>query len=123
MAVKMQHKKRRAPSKEKLNALRKLSNEQRIDNDREASQVAFKRFEAAALKEMHHQNIDEWFHTIETTTNIYLVLEFCGEATLLDYIFDRKGFIEDKAKEILVQLLSAVLYMHSKRMSQSFSCI
>ena len=49
----------------------------------EATQVVFFLREMAALKELHHQNLVEWFHTIETTTDIYMVLEFCGERSMM----------------------------------------
>ena len=47
-------------------------------------QIKFLQREMAAMRELHHANIVEWFHTIETTTDIYAVLEFCGERNLYD---------------------------------------
>ena len=81
------------------------------------SQVAFLRREMAALKELHHENIVEWFHTLETTTDIYAVFEFCIGGTLVDYLKkNTHGLSEAESKFVFVQILSALLYMHSKSM-------
>ena len=65
--------------------------------------MVFLRSEMAVLKELHHENLVEWFHTIETTYDIYAVLEFCSGETLTDFI---------ELKRQLVQVLSALLYLH-----------
>ena len=68
------------------------------------------------MKELHHENLVEWFHTIETATDVYVVLEFCGGGTLLDYIKEKKDLCEEEVKWMFVQILSALFYMHSKSM-------
>ena len=83
-------------------------------------QISCLQSETAALKELHHQNIVEWFHTIETTTDIYMVLEFCSGGDLSDAINEADGLSEDKAKTVFVQVLSAIVYMHSKSMVTTF---
>ena len=114
----MQHKLRRAYTQKEVAAFLKIFS-RKADAAREAANVEFLQLEMAALKELHHENIVEWFHTIETTTDIYMVLEFCGGGTLIDYIKGRRGISEAEAKAVFVQLLSAILSMHSKRMFQS----
>ena len=78
--------------------------------------VGFLQREIAAMKELHHDNIVEWFHTIETSTDIYVVLEYCGSGTLFKVICQRNGLSEDETKLVFVQVLSALVYMHSKCM-------
>ena len=78
--------------------------------------MGFIQREIDAMKELHHQNFVEWFHTIETTTDIYMVLEFCGGGELYDTIVKANGLSEDVAKFVFVQILSALVYMHSKSM-------
>ena len=80
--------------------------------------LEFRRLEMAALKEMHHENIVEWCHTIETITDHYVILEFCGEGDLYEYTQKKNGLLEADAKVVFVQLLSALHYMHSKSMLQ-----
>ena len=106
MAVKTQHKQRNASL--------------RIN---EAKQVAFFLREMAAMKELHHKNLVEWFHTIETTTDIYMVLEFCGGGTLYDAVQQANGLSEDETKLVIVQVLSALVYMHSKSMFTILTCV
>ena len=96
----------------------KTQHKQRKENLLEVYNVDFLRCEMAALKELHHENIVEWFHTIETTTDLYVVLEFCGEGTLFEYILEKKGLLEDEVKVVFVQILSALHYMQSQSMFQ-----
>ena len=95
VAVKTQHKQRRA-------------------GYQEAVLVAFLRREMAAMRELHHENVVEWFHTIETCTDIYAVLEFCSGGTLSDCIKKKNGIPKAEVQLVFVQVLSALFYMHSK---------
>ena len=77
--------------------------------------------EVAVMKESHHENIVEWFRTIETTIDLYVVLEFCGGWTLYSYVQKKNGLSEADAKIVFVQILSAIFYMHSKSMLQQYT--
>ena len=94
----------------------KTQHKQREAGVPETDQVAYLRREMSVMRELHHENLVEWFHTIETTTDIYAVLEFCSEGTIFCYMQEKKGLSEAEAKTIFVQILSALLYMHSKSM-------
>ena len=100
----------------------KTQHKQREAGVPETELVAYLRREMSVMRELHHENLVEWFHTIETTTDIYAVLEFCCGGTLFDYMKKKKGLGEAEAKTVFVQILSALLYMHSKSMFlQTFS--
>ena len=77
-------------------------------------QMAYLQREMSVMRELHHANVVEWFHTIENSTDIYAVLEFCGGGTLFEFVKKKKGLSEAEAKMVFVQILSALLYMHTK---------
>ncbi|CAD8197383.1 unnamed protein product [Paramecium octaurelia] len=52
--------------------------------------------------------INRIYECLETTNNIYIVLEFCNQGTLLDQIKKVKKLEEDEALFILFQLLQAL---------------
>ena len=76
--------------------------------------VKFLRREIACLKEQHHENIVEWFHTIETTTDLYVSLEFCSGPTILKLLEECHTLKVDISQYFFVQLLSALIYLHGK---------
>jgi serine/threonine protein kinase len=80
----------------------------------EAVLMGFLRREMATMRELHHENVVEWFHTLETCTHIYTVLEFSSGGTVSVYIKKNNGISEDQVQLVFVQLLSAIFYMHSK---------
>jgi len=79
-------------------------------------QSRFMRREVAALSEQHHENVLEWLHTVETCTDLYVVMEFCPGGTLLRAIENSPlaGLPERDAKRIAAQILSALVYLHRK---------
>ncbi len=81
-------------------------------------QSRFMRREVAALSEQHHENVLEWLHTVETCTDLYVVMEFCPGGTLLRAIENSPlaGLPERDAKRIAAQILCALAYLHRKSM-------
>lgn len=51
---------------------------------------------------------------IETSTDIYLVLEYCSGGELFDYLVARKRLSETEVRTIMRDLFHALLYIHSK---------
>ena len=86
---------------------------------KEEDQTNFLRREIACLKEQHHENIVEWLHTIETTTDLYTSLEFCAGKTIGHLIHDEHQIKEPVAQFFFVQILSAIVYLHGKSESSS----
>ncbi|RUS79320.1 hypothetical protein EGW08_012938, partial [Elysia chlorotica] len=68
--------------------------------------------EIAAMKELCHQHICKLFQVIETETRFFLVLEYCPEGELFDYIVSKDRLEEDEARIFFRQIISAVAYIH-----------
>ena len=63
----------------------------------------------------HHPNIVNLIRTFETKAHVYLVLEFCAMGDLYEAIRLDRGPRETKnVQEFMLQLVSAVEFMHSK---------
>jgi len=70
--------------------------------------------EAEVLTSLHHPGIvhfEEWF---ETTTKLYLVMEFVSGGDLLKFILESGCFEEMQAHRLFHDLCDAVQYLHSK---------
>ncbi|XP_037520944.1 maternal embryonic leucine zipper kinase [Rhipicephalus sanguineus] len=72
------------------------------------------KLEITALKDLSHQNICKLYQVIETSTKIYLVLEYCPGGELFDYIVEKERLSEEEARHFFRQIVSAVAYIHSK---------
>ncbi|CAD8074710.1 unnamed protein product [Paramecium sonneborni] len=74
----------------------------------------------ALLKEIHilrqlsHSNIIQLHEVFETKTQIYLVFDYLTGGDLTHYINNNQSIQEEQAKTIMMELLNALLYMHSK---------
>lgn len=73
--------------------------------------------EIKALKLLDHPYISQLYQIIETSHNIFIVMEFCECGDLYDYIRRKKRVKEEKAQKIFRQLASAVNYVHEKGIS------
>lgn len=70
--------------------------------------------EIDAVKGLHHENLIQFYQSIETNHRVYLVMQLAENGTLLDYVRDKKHLEEPLAKELFRQLISALSYIHSK---------
>ncbi|XP_059169005.1 maternal embryonic leucine zipper kinase-like [Physella acuta] len=68
--------------------------------------------EIAAMKELCHQHICKLFQVIETETRFFLVLEYCPEGELFDYIVSKDRLDEAEARVFFRQIVAAVAYIH-----------
>lgn len=73
--------------------------------------VSFSICSVSILKELDHANIVKCFETFMYKGSLYLVLELCSGSDL----YSRDPYSEEEARKIIRALLSAVAYMHSKR--------
>ena len=64
---------------------------------------------------MKHNNIIQLFSVIQTTTTIYLVMEYSPGKELFEYIVSKRRLAETEACEFFQQILSGVDYMHKNR--------
>ena len=55
-----------------------------------------------------HQNIAKLFQVIETTSTIFMVLEYCPGGELFDYIVAKNKLPEDEARVFFRQIVAAV---------------
>ncbi|EWC45265.1 hypothetical protein DRE_05992 [Drechslerella stenobrocha 248] len=65
-------------------------------------------------KTMEHPNIVKFKECFEDPHNVYMILELCGNKSLMDLLRKRKFFTEPEARFFLIQMLGAVKYMHSR---------
>ena len=71
--------------------------------------------EIIILKQLNHPNIVKFYDYIETTNNIFIIMEYISKTTLKTFITQYKGHIsEEMASTIMKHLLNAIQYIHSK---------
>ncbi|XP_009134629.1 SNF1-related protein kinase catalytic subunit alpha KIN10 isoform X1 [Brassica rapa] len=59
-----------------------------------------------------HPHIIRLYEVIETTTDIYLVMEYVNSGELFDYIVQKGRLQEDEARKFFQQIISGVEYCH-----------
>nr|XP_006008236.2 PREDICTED: maternal embryonic leucine zipper kinase [Latimeria chalumnae] len=70
--------------------------------------------EIEAMKNLSHQHICQLYHVIETSTKIFMVLEYCPGGELFDYIIAKDRLSEDETRVFFRQIVSAMAYVHSQ---------
>ncbi|KAL4240820.1 hypothetical protein ACF0H5_001608 [Mactra antiquata] len=70
--------------------------------------------EIAAMQDLCHQHICKLYQVIETADRFYMVLEYCPEGELFDYIVAKDKLEEEEAKIFFRQIVAAVGYIHNK---------
>ena len=73
--------------------------------------VAF--HEANLLRKLDHPNLLKIFEFFEDESSFYIVIEYLSGGDLFDWLTTDREFSEDLAKKIMLQLLSAINYLHS----------
>lgn len=63
--------------------------------------------EIKVLRSCENPNIIRLYDIKKTTNNIYLMLEFCNEGDLMQYLKLKKKLVEEEAVEIFVQIINA----------------
>ena len=66
-------------------------------------------------RSLHHNNIVGFEHFFEDSENVYITLELCSNQTLNELIRRRKRLHELEAKCYIVQIISALRYLHAHR--------
>lgn len=72
------------------------------------------RQEIEIMKTLDHPNIVRLFESFEDSKDIYLVMDYCAGGELFDRLVDGGTFNESLAARVMVQILQAVAYCHSK---------
>ena len=66
-------------------------------------------------RSLHHNNIVGFEHFFEDSENVFITLELCSNQTLNELIRRRKRLHEIEAKCYIVQIISALKYLHAHR--------
>lgn len=83
-------------------------------NGKKTATIQRMKQEISILKQLHHQNIVEFFGYTETNSNLYIVMEFLQFGTLKSWLaLHKENITEEEASTIMRQILSAVQYLHS----------
>lgn len=99
--------------------MRRLSSKQVaikiLEKDKIQDQEDFDRIarEICYLKQLQHKNIIQIFEIIETSEELYIVMENAPGGELFNYIVENKKLIEQEAAWFLVQLVDAMEHIHS----------
>ncbi|XP_052413872.1 maternal embryonic leucine zipper kinase [Carassius gibelio] len=70
--------------------------------------------EIEAMKNLSHQHVCRLYHVIETSSKIYMVLEYCPGGELFDYIIAKDRLSEEETRVFFRQIISALAYVHSQ---------
>ncbi|XP_044045711.1 maternal embryonic leucine zipper kinase [Siniperca chuatsi] len=70
--------------------------------------------EIEAMKNLSHQHVCRLYHIIETSTQIFMVLEYCPGGELFDYIIAKDRLSEEETRVFFRQIVSAMAYVHSQ---------
>ncbi|XP_061586169.1 maternal embryonic leucine zipper kinase isoform X2 [Cololabis saira] len=87
----------------------KIMNKKDLGNDLPRVKV-----EIDAMKNLSHQHICRLYHVIETSTQIFMVLEYCPGGELFDYIIAKDRLSEQETRVFFRQIVSALAYVHSQ---------
>ena len=70
--------------------------------------------EMQILTEMNHQNVIKVFKIYEEENNFSLIMEYCEEGELFNYIVKKQRLSEDEASYFFYQIINGIEYIHSK---------
>uniref|UniRef100_K1Q7Q7 non-specific serine/threonine protein kinase n=1 Tax=Magallana gigas TaxID=29159 RepID=K1Q7Q7_MAGGI len=70
--------------------------------------------EIEAMKDLCHQHICKLYQVIETETKFFMILEYCPEGELFDYIVSKDKLSEEEARVFFRQIVAAVAYIHNQ---------
>ncbi|XP_040001335.1 maternal embryonic leucine zipper kinase [Xiphias gladius] len=70
--------------------------------------------EIEAMKNLSHQHVCRLYQVVETSTQIFMVLEYCPGGELFDYIIAKDRLSEEETRVFFRQIVSALAYVHSQ---------
>lgn len=63
-------------------------------------------------QQMHHPGVVQLIDIFRDENNYYVIMEFCPNGELFQYIVDRKRLREEEAKSFIYQIFETVSYIH-----------
>lgn len=84
-----------------------------INKERNEVQMKYVRQEIEIMCKLHHENISHLYDVIEDDENIYLIMEYLPNGTIQDELETHGIFSEQKARQMLIQTINGLLYLHS----------
>ena len=70
--------------------------------------------EMEILTEMDHQNVIKVFKIYEEKNNFSLIMEYCEDGELFNYIVKKQRWSEEEASYFFYQIINGIEYIHSK---------
>ena len=71
--------------------------------------------EIAIMQEINHQNIMHLYEFMESQNNYYLVLQYCNNGDLEEYLKKKHHLAEEEAVYFLKQIMNGFRMLHEKR--------
>jgi len=74
-----------------------------------------RRFESEIriLQQMKHPNIVQLYDLLTDSMNFYIILEYCPNGELFQYILSKRYIQESEAKPLMRQIVQAIQYLHN----------
>ena len=70
--------------------------------------------EISILKKLIHKNIIQLYEVMESKNNLYIVMEYCENKELFDYIVKKGKLSEEESCIIFQQIINGVHYLHQQ---------
>ena len=67
------------------------------------------------LKNLSHPNIIKLYRVFYYSNKIYLIYEYCPNGNLFEYIITSDSLTENKSRQIIYQIISALNYLHKNK--------
>ena len=99
------------PTGEKV-AIKILNKEHLFEDESESNDINKIRKEINILKRIRHKNIIQLYEIMESKSNLYIVMEYCENKELFDYIVYKKYLKEKEACRLFQQIIDGVEYLH-----------
>ncbi|KAM8842509.1 maternal embryonic leucine zipper kinase isoform 1-T1 [Synchiropus picturatus] len=72
------------------------------------------KLEIEAMMNLCHQHVCRLYQVIETSTQIFMIMEYCPGGELFDYIIAKDRLSEEETRVFFRQIVSALAYVHSQ---------
>ena len=99
------------PTGEKV-AIKILNKDHLFEGSPESNDIQKIRKEINILKRIRHKNIIQLYEIIESKSNLYIIMEYCENKELFDYIISKKYLKEKEACRFFQQIIDGVEYLH-----------